>query len=57
MTGLYAVLVNGKNIGSNYIAYEGSFPHDVNPRTALGLSQDRRYLLLDGDRWPPVGLQ
>ena len=46
VTGLYTVLANGVNIGSNYISDEGAFPHGVNPRTALGLSKDRRYLYL-----------
>jgi hypothetical protein len=41
--GLYAVLVNGVNIGSNYIG-SPDFVHGVNPRTAFGLSKDHRYL-------------
>jgi hypothetical protein len=45
VTGLYSILVNGVNIGSNYIG-NSDFAHQVNPRTAFGLSQDRRYLYL-----------
>jgi hypothetical protein len=45
VTGLYTVLANGVNIGSNYINDPG-FAHALNPRTAFGLSQDRRYLFL-----------
>ena len=45
VSGLYAVLVNGVNVGSNYIN-NSNFPHDANPRTALGASQNRRYFYL-----------
>ncbi|MGO8700277.1 MAG: phosphodiester glycosidase family protein [Limisphaerales bacterium] len=50
VTGLYTVLRNNLNVGSNYIG-NGDFVHQVNPRTALGLSQDREYLyvlVIDG---------
>ncbi|PYL01686.1 MAG: hypothetical protein DME19_00780, partial [Verrucomicrobia bacterium] len=46
VSGLYPVLINGVNVGSNYIN-NPNFPHDSpEPRTAFGLSQDRRYLYL-----------
>ncbi len=45
VTGLYAILVNGVNIGSNYIG-NSDLVHQVNPRTSYGLSQDRRYLYM-----------
>jgi hypothetical protein len=45
VTGLYAILVNGINIGSNYIG-NSDFAHQLNPRTAIGLSQDRHYMYL-----------
>ncbi len=45
VSGLYAVLVNGMNIGSNYLG-SSDFVHGLNPRTAFGLSQDHRYLYL-----------
>jgi len=45
VAGPYAILVNGVNIGSNYIN-SGEAIHGLEPRTALGLSQDRRYLYL-----------
>ena len=43
--GLYAILVNGRNVGSNYIT-DSSFVHTQNPRTLFGLSGNRRYLYL-----------
>lgn len=45
LTGTYAILVNQVNVGSNYIN-NGSAIHGINPRTALGLSQNRQYLYL-----------
>jgi len=45
VTGLYPILVNGVNVGSNYLSYPGA-AHRVQPRSVLGLSQDRRYLYL-----------
>ncbi len=45
VSGLYAVLVNGVNIGSNYLA-SSDFVHQLQPRTAFGLSKDRRYLYI-----------
>ena len=45
VTGLYAILVNKVNVGSNYIG-NSDLVHQINPRTAVGLSQDRRYLYL-----------
>ena len=44
-TGLYAVLVNGRNVASNYLS-STDFVHGLNPRTGYGLSQDRHYLYL-----------
>ena len=43
--GPYSVLVNGVNVGSNYINSALSI-HGLEPRTAYGLSKDRRYLFL-----------
>jgi hypothetical protein len=45
VTGFYAILVNQVNVGLDYIGSSDSL-HFVNPRTAFGLSQDRRYLYL-----------
>ncbi len=45
VTGPYAVLVSNVNVGSNYIGNSDQI-HQVNPRTLIGLSQDRRYLYL-----------
>jgi hypothetical protein len=45
VTGLYTILRNNSNVGSNYIG-NGDFAHQINPRTAYGLSQDRHYLYL-----------
>jgi hypothetical protein len=45
VSGLYAVLVNGANVASNYLG-SPDFVHGLNPRTAYGLSQDRHYLYL-----------
>jgi hypothetical protein len=45
VSGLYAVLVNGVNVASNYLG-SPDFVHGLNPRTAFGLSQDRHYLYL-----------
>jgi hypothetical protein len=45
VSGLYAVLVNGVNIGSNYLS-SSDFVHQVNPRTAFGLSKDKHYMYL-----------
>jgi hypothetical protein len=45
VTGLYTILRNNINVGSNYIG-SGDFVHQVNPRTAYGLSQDRHYMYL-----------
>lgn len=44
VSGDYPVLVNGANIGRKYLNQGGV--HDDNPRTAIGLSPDRRYLYL-----------
>ncbi|MBL9172345.1 MAG: phosphodiester glycosidase family protein [Verrucomicrobiales bacterium] len=44
VSGDYPVLVDGANIGRKYLSL--GFIHDVNPRTAVGLSQDRRFLYL-----------
>jgi hypothetical protein len=39
------VLIGGVNIGSNYLGNSAAL-HQAQPRTAIGLSQDRRYLFL-----------
>lgn len=44
VSGDYPVLVNGENIGRKYLGRGGI--HDVHPRTAIGLSEDRRLLFL-----------
>jgi len=46
VSGLYAVLVNGVNIGSNYLSDPNFVHNQPQPRTAFGLSQDRHYLYL-----------
>ena len=45
VTGTYPVLINGINVSSNYVNLPDTI-HQLNPRTAFGLSQDRRYLYL-----------
>ena len=45
VTGTYPILVNGFNIGTNYLN-SGSILNGVNPRTAFGVSQDSRHLYL-----------
>jgi hypothetical protein len=45
VSGIYSVLANGVNVGSNYLG-NPAFVHGLQPRTVFGLSQDRRYLLL-----------
>lgn len=45
VTGDYPVVVNGVNIGRQYLTRPG-FIHDTNPRTAIGVSLDRRFLYL-----------
>ncbi len=45
VSGYYNILYNGVNVGSNYIG-NASVAHQLQPRTAIGLSQDRRYLFL-----------
>lgn len=44
VAGPYSILVNGVNVGSNYFGLGGI--HSLEPRTAMGISQDRRYLYL-----------
>jgi hypothetical protein len=46
VSGMYTILANGVNVGSNYISDQGTFPHGVNPRTVFGLSTNRQYLYL-----------
>ena len=46
VTGLYPVLVNGFNISTNYLQIPDQLHNEAQPRTAFGLSQDRRYLFL-----------
>ena len=43
VSGIYPVLVNKVNVGASY-SHSGI--HGLQPRTAFGLSQDRRYLFL-----------
>jgi exopolysaccharide biosynthesis protein len=45
VTGDYPVVVNGVNIGRQYLNRPG-FIHGTNPRTAIGVSVDRRFLYL-----------
>jgi hypothetical protein len=45
VTGTYAVLINGVNVGSNYYKSSDSI-HHLQPRTAIGISQDNRYMYL-----------
>jgi exopolysaccharide biosynthesis protein len=45
VSGDYCVLVKGVNTGYQY-RNDGDFIHQVNPRTAFGISQDKRYLYL-----------
>jgi hypothetical protein len=45
VTGPYAILVSNVNVGSNYIGSSAAI-NQVNPRTAIGLSQDRHYMYL-----------
>jgi hypothetical protein len=45
VSGYYNILYNGVNVGSNYIGNTEA-AHRLQPRTAMGLSQDRRYLFL-----------
>jgi hypothetical protein len=44
VSGLYPLLINGVNVGSNYNIFVD--PHGLEPRTAFGLSPDRRYLFI-----------
>jgi hypothetical protein len=47
ITGYYPIVSNGVNIGSAAInAYPDSWIHQVQPRTAFGVTQDNRYLLI-----------
>ena len=47
VTGYYPVLSNGLNIGAaSIINYPDTEVHKAQPRTAFGVSQDRRYLFL-----------
>ena len=45
VSGIYAILVNGINVASNYLGLPATV-HGIQPRTVFGLSQDRRYLFL-----------
>ncbi len=45
VSGMYPILVNGINISHNYLGDSDSI-HGYQPRTALGISADRRYLFL-----------
>jgi hypothetical protein len=47
ITGYYPIVSNGVNIGAASISgYPDSWVHQVQPRTAFGVSQDDRYLYL-----------
>ncbi|HVV70436.1 MAG TPA: phosphodiester glycosidase family protein, partial [Verrucomicrobiae bacterium] len=47
ITGYYPIVSNGVNIGAASISsYPDSFIHQVQPRTAFGVSQDNRYLYI-----------
>ena len=46
VTGSYPLLVQGLNVASSYLNIWWERIHSLNPRTAMGLSQDRRYLFL-----------
>ena len=47
ITGYYPIVSNGVNIGAASInSYPDSFIHQVQPRTAYGLTKDGKYLLL-----------
>jgi exopolysaccharide biosynthesis protein len=47
ITGYYPIVSNGVNIGAASInAYPDSFIHGTQPRTALGISRDSRYLYI-----------
>lgn len=47
VTGYYPIVSNGVNIGAASInSYPDSFIHQVQPRTAFGVSQNNRYLYL-----------
>lgn len=45
VTGDYPLVVKGVNIGRQYLNLSGVI-HDINPRTAIGVSLDRRFLYL-----------
>ena len=45
VSGDYPVVVKGVNIGRQYLNLSGVI-HDTNPRTAMGVSADRRFLYL-----------
>lgn len=45
VTGSYPLLMQGVNVGFNYLGL-GERIHLLNPRTAMGVSADRRYLIL-----------
>ncbi len=45
ISGDYPLLISGVNIGRKYLG-SGGIVHGVNPRTAVGLSQDGHYLYL-----------
>ncbi len=57
VTGLYTILANGVNVGSNYISQQGAFPHGVNPRTLFGLSPGSALSLPDDHQRPAARLQ
>jgi hypothetical protein len=47
VTGYYPVLLDGENVGDAAVSeYPDNTYHSAQPRTALGVSEDRRYLFL-----------
>ena len=46
VTGSYPLLAQGVNVASDYLNIWWERIHSLNPRTALGVSQDRRFLIL-----------
>jgi len=47
VSGFYPLLSNGVNVGAaSIVNYPDSAIHQAQPRTAFGVSQDRRYLFL-----------
>jgi exopolysaccharide biosynthesis protein len=45
VSGYYPLVINGVNIGRSYLS-SSDFVHQINPRTAFGVSQDGHYLYI-----------